>query len=124
MPDHVPKVSVCLPIRNGARYLGAAIESVLAQTEQDFELLIADDSSTDGSVDLVEAFAQSDSRIILTRHSEPLVLFGNYNFCIRQAHGKYIKLFGQDDLLDPHCLSTQVALLEQHSDVQLVSSVR
>jgi glycosyltransferase involved in cell wall biosynthesis len=109
-------VSIILPVYNGARYLSEALESVLAQTHRSIELLIADDGSADGSWELVQQYAEKDSRIQAWRNEVRLGLFGNYNRTIKKANGEYIKLFAQDDLMAPTAIAVLAnALLENPS---------
>lgn len=119
-----PTVSVAIPVYNGEAYLAAAIESVLAQTRGDFELVICDDHSTDRSLEIASAFA--DSRIRVLRNATNLGFGGNWNRCLTEARGHYIKLLPQDDLLHPDCLSQQAAVLDEatQQDVALVFCAR
>lgn len=119
-----PQVSICLPIYNGARHLPAAIESALAQTFGDFELLIADDGSTDASADIANTFQKQDKRIRYWKNEQRQGLFGNYNACMKQSKGKYIKTFAQDDVFKSNALEEMVRLLENEPGVALVSSAR
>ncbi len=119
-----PKVSVCLPVYNGSNYLALAIESVLAQTFSDFELLIANDCSTDDTQKIIEKYASTDARIKHWINGKNLKLFGNYNACIEKAAGQYIKLFAHDDLLHPRMLEKMVAVLDKNEDVSLVTTAR
>jgi len=119
-----PKVSVCLPVYNGSNYLALAIESVLAQTFCDFELLIANDCSNDDTQKIIEKYANSDARIKHWINAKNLKLFGNYNACIEKARGQYIKLFAHDDLLHPQMLEKMVTVLDQYADVSLVTTAR
>lgn len=100
-----PRVSICLPTFNGEKYLTEAIESVITQSEKDWELLICDDLSTDGSLRIAESFAKKDRRIKASCNKTRLGLFPNYNHCMQQASGEFIKLFAQDDRLMPTALS-------------------
>lgn len=117
-------VSVCLPVFNGARYLEQAIDSVLNQDFQDFELLISDDGSTDESWSIVERYTNKDPRIIAWKTNEQLGLFGNYNECLSRARGTYVKPFAQDDLLEKSCLARMVQILNEQQDVSLITSAR
>lgn len=112
-----PLVSVCLPVYNGARFLGPAVASVLAQTHADFELRVFDDASTDGSWELLQGIR--DSRLILHRNARNLGPEANWNQALAAARGKYIKLFHQDDLLAAECLEKQVRALEDHPEAAL-----
>jgi glycosyltransferase involved in cell wall biosynthesis len=120
----MPKVSVCLPVYNGERFLAQAIESVLGQSYRDFELLIADDRSSDGSFAIAQRFALSDPRVHAWSNRTNLGLFANYNNCIQRAQGDFIKLFAQDDLLEPDALQRLVKALETNPQAKLVSCGR
>ena len=117
-----PSISVCLPVYNGSEYLREAIASALSQTFEDFELIICDDNSSDGSREIIEDFARTDSRITYFSHDHRVGLFANYNRCLKQASGKYIKPFAQDDLLFPEALKIMRSALEDNPHVVLVSA--
>ena len=119
-----PLISICLPVYNGGKHLAAAIESILAQTFNDYELLAADDRSTDSSIELAESYARRDGRIRFWKNAQRQGLSGNYNACIREAKGKYIKTFAQDDVLQPDALACMKDVLEKEPAVALVSSSR
>lgn len=116
-----PLVSVCLPVFNGARYLAQAVDAILAQTYTDFELIIRDDNSTDDSPKILQKYEALDARIRYKKNEQKLGLFQNYNECMRAAAGSYIKLYAQDDVLEPTAIEKMVAVLEQHEDVSLVT---
>jgi len=118
------KVSVCLPVFNGRRFLRAAIETVLAQTHKDFEVLVADDCSEDDSLQVAQELAARDNRLVVWKNDKRLGLFANYNACIERASGEYIKLFAQDDLLIPNNLETHLDLFSKNTDVALVTGSR
>ena len=105
-----PKISVCIPTYQGRETLGQAIESVLTQSLSDLELIVIDDGSPDDTRAIVERF--SDSRLIYRRNEHNLGPQGNWNRCLELAKGKYFKLLPHDDLLHPHCLERQVAVLD------------
>lgn len=119
-----PAVSVCLPVFNGERFITAAIESVLAQTFEDFELIVVDDKSTDRSREIVCDLAQKDKRVKLHCNDNNLGLFANYNKCIQLSTGKYIKLFAQDDLWRTSIIARMVKELEARPAVALVACGR
>lgn len=106
-----PTVSVCIPTYRGATHIGAAIESVLAQSYPDFELIVIDDNSPDDTAAIVQGYR--DPRIRFLQNPGNLGPQGNWNRCLNEACGKYFKLLPQDDLLAPDCLAKQVAILEQ-----------
>jgi glycosyltransferase involved in cell wall biosynthesis len=82
-----PTVSILIPTYNYARHLPAAIESVLDQDFLDFELLIADDASTDNTEEICREYEAKDSRIRFFCHAENLGMVENWNWCLQQARG-------------------------------------
>jgi glycosyltransferase involved in cell wall biosynthesis len=114
-----PHVSICIPLRNGAEWIEAAIDSALAQTYQDFEVLVIDNCSSDESVARAEACLGDDERARLEVNREPLGAVGNHDRCIRRARGSLIKFLYQDDLLAPHCLERMVAPFAAHAGIGL-----
>ena len=108
--DITPAVSVCIPTYRGAAYIERAIDSVLAQTFADFELLVVDDNSPDETASLVARY--DDPRVRYLRNTENLGPEGNWNRCLHEARGTYFKLLPQDDWLMPECLQEQVAVFE------------
>ncbi|NTW82862.1 MAG: glycosyltransferase [Chlorobiaceae bacterium] len=119
-----PYVTVTIPMYNNARFIAETIQSILAQSFSDFELLIYDDHSTDGSYEIARSF--SDSRIRIYRNEANLGPEKNWNKAISNITGKYVKLVCGDDILYPECLEKQVAVFEDHdnSGVSLVSCQR
>ena len=119
-----PKVSVAIPVYNGEAHLAETIDSVLAQSWGDFELIICDDHSTDGSLDVVAT--RADVRIRILRSDRNLGFGGNWNRCLGAAQGDYIKILPKDDVLHPDCLNKQAQVLEGDTtgDVALVFCAR
>ena len=113
-----PKVTVILTSYNHAPFLGAAIESVIAQSFRDFELVILDDASTDNSWEIITAF--NDARIRCVRSDVPGKVLDNLNKAIREAHGEYIAIHHSDDLWVADKLEKQVRHLDAHKDVGAV----
>jgi glycosyltransferase involved in cell wall biosynthesis len=108
----VVTVSFALPVYNGERHLAATLDSLLAQEFDDFELLISDNGSTDGTPDLVRAYAERESRIVFERHDVNRGAIWNYNHLVARARGRYLKWCGHDDLCAPAYLSRCVAELD------------
>ena len=120
-----PEISVLIPTYNYARYLPEAIESVLAQDFQDYEILIADDASTDGSGEAIARYAARDPRVRAQVHPANVGMVQNWNWCLSQARGEYIKfLFGDDKLASPKALGTLLSLLEANPTATLAASAR
>ena len=101
-----PAVSVCIPAYNAADSIGRSIDSVLAQTYADYECVVVDNDSTDGTVACVQAY--SDPRIRLVRNGTNLGLVNNHNACVLAARGRLIQFVHADDWLLPNCLATLV----------------
>jgi glycosyltransferase involved in cell wall biosynthesis len=105
-----PRVTVVVPTYNNADYVRATIDSILGQQYEDFELLVADHSSTDGTWDILQDY-QNDPRVRLSRTDAGGGARRNWNAVSESAVGEFIKLVCGDDLLYPHALATQVAAL-------------
>lgn len=119
-----PFVSVVTPFFNTAPYLAECIESVLAQNYTNFEYILLDNCSTDGSREIAEAYARRDSRIRLIRCSEFLSQLANYNRALAEISDEsvYCKVVQADDWIFPECLQLMVAAFEQSETIGLVSS--
>jgi len=115
-----PKVSVCMPVYNGAAYIAESIESVLAQTYKDFRLIVCDNCSADNTGDIVRSF--DDDRITYVRNERNLGLVGNANRCLDLADGEYIHILHHDDLMLPENLERKVCLLDENREVGFVHS--
>ena len=110
-----PSVSVCIPTYNRAGMLEEAISSVLAQTFQDFELIICDNASEDQTESVVNSI--NDQRIKYFRNSSNLGSRGNWNRCLRESRGEFIALFPDDDMMMPENLLEKVGVLKAHPGV-------
>jgi glycosyltransferase involved in cell wall biosynthesis len=97
-----------MPVYNGARYLPESLESILAQTWTDFEVVVVDDCSSDDSLAIARRFAERDPRVRVFRNEQNQKLVGNWNRCLELAQGEWIKYCFQDDLLEPRCLERMV----------------
>lgn len=119
MEHATPKVSIGLPVYNGENFLREALDSLLAQTFTDFEIIISDNASTDGTMAICQTYAAQDSRIRYFRQGENLGAAPNYNFVFDQAAGEYFKWAAHDDLCAPEFLEKCVAALDSNPDVVL-----
>jgi glycosyltransferase involved in cell wall biosynthesis len=108
------RVSVVLTTYNRAEALRQTIETVLAQTLREFELIVCDDCSPDGTEALVRAYAERDSRIVLQRNVRNLRMPGNLNAGIRNARGEYIANLHDGDYYDSTLLEKWAAALDSH----------
>ncbi len=115
-----PAVTVLVPVYNGEGLVDAAIESVLAQTYRDFELLLIDDCSTDGSCSVIGSY--EDTRIRLVRNETNLGQIGTLNRGLAEARGRYVARLDQDDRALPERLARQVEILETEPEVALVGT--
>ena len=116
----LPLVSIITPVYNGSQYLSAAIESALAQTYKNFELLIVNDGSTDNSAAIIKTFIK-DSRVFYIEQKNAGVAAAR-NTALKQARGKYIGFLDQDDLWFKNKLELQIAALEKDGSLALVHS--
>lgn len=114
----MPIASICIPVYNGEKYIRKTIESALAQTYRNFELLITDNASNDRTVDIIRSF--EDERIRLIQNKENVGMAGNWNVCLQHATGKYIQVLCADDLLERTCLEKKVEMLESDEEINLV----
>jgi len=115
-----PTVSVILPVYNREKLVEQAVESILSQTFQDFELLIIDDGSTDGTWEILSSWNNHPRvRLIRTDHGGPTSAL---NQGLRRARGKFIARQDSDDISEPERLERQVAFLNTHLDVGVVGT--
>jgi glycosyltransferase involved in cell wall biosynthesis len=119
-----PTISVCIPTFNHAHFLKDAVESVLAQTFADFELVIVDNCSTDSTRELVSKYVEADSRVTYICNDINVGPQENLNRCLRYSTGKYVKILCADDLLEPTCLEESLRVLEEGENVVLAASAR
>lgn len=113
------RVSLALPVFNGERYLEQAIESLLTQTFTDFELIICDNASTDGTEAICRRYAALDDRIHYHRNDENLGAARNYNLGFHLSSGEYFRWAAHDDICAPECLERCVAVLDAQPPVVL-----
>lgn len=106
-------VSVCIPCHNAARYIGAALESVLTQTWRNLEIIVVNDASTDGSVEILERYDDRRLRVI-DEHCGSAAKARNR--ALRESTGDYIKFFDADDLLSPEMIEKQMTRLNGCAD--------
>ena len=115
-----PRVTVIMPVFNGEKYLRESIDSVLNQTFTDFEFLIINDGSTDGSLDIIETYG--DPRIKLIQNDVNLGLVAVRNQGLANARGEYIAWLDCDDIAYPSRLSEQIAFMDCHPEYGMIGS--
>ncbi len=114
-----PAISIIMSVYNGEPYLAEAMDSILAQTVTDFEFIVVDDGSTDGSWGILERYARRDSRVRLGKQDNR-GLTQTLNRMIAMAKGRYIARMDADDVALPHRLEQQITFLERRADVVCV----
>lgn len=116
----MPEVSICLTTYNRAHVLGATIESILAQTFADFELIISDDNSPDGTRALCESYAAKDARIRYYRNEQNLKMPGNLNHAISKATGRYVANLHDGDIYQPDLIRKWKEALDRYPEALFV----
>jgi glycosyltransferase involved in cell wall biosynthesis len=112
-------VTIGLPVFNGEAFVRQAVDSILAQTYTDFELLISDNCSTDGTAAICQSYLTRDARIRYMRQPKNIGAAKNYNKLVALSSGKYFKWAAHDDVLAPRFFEECVRVLEQDPDVVL-----
>lgn len=125
-PELQPLVSVLTPVYNGEKYLAECIESVLAQTYQNWEYCIVNNRSTDRTLEIARTYAEKDKRIRIHENTEFVGCDENGNIAFQQiaSDSKYCKVVHADDWLFPECIMKMVELAEANPTVAVVSSYR
>jgi len=120
-----PQVSVLVPTFGYADYLPELVRSIRDQAGVEMEVLVADDGSGDGSEAVARAASHGDPRIRVVRHAANLGMVANWNWCLAQARGRYVKfMFGDDRIMAPDALRQACDLLDRHPSASLAASAR
>ena len=117
-----PPISVLLSTFNDERFLAEAIDSILDQTMPDFEFVIVDDASSDGTPEIIQRYAKRDARITVLRNAENLGLTKSLNRGLRSAKGRYVARMDGDDVSAPSRFERQYAYLENHPGCHFLST--
>ena len=122
--NDTPLVSIVTPVHNGESYLDNCINSVRSQTYENWEYIIVDNCSTDGTGDIARKHSAEDTRIKFYRTSELLPLIPNHNFALQQLSpgSQYCKIVHVDDQIFPPCVELMVAAGEKHPSANIVGS--
>jgi glycosyltransferase involved in cell wall biosynthesis len=121
-----PIVCLVTPVYNTEKYVAECIESVLAQTYENWQYLIVNNRSTDRTLDIAESYARRNSRITIHTNQEFLSLMKNWNHAMRQVlpASKYCKIVHADDWLFPECIERMVEVAEAHPSAGIVGAYR
>ena len=118
----VPRLSIGLPVYNGEHYLGESLDALLGQGYRNFELIISDNASTDGTAGICHRYREQDSRIRYIRQPHNIGAAPNHNFVVQQARGELFKWASSDDLYAPDLLERCVDALDEYPHVVLAHS--
>ncbi len=123
-PAQTPLVNVVTPVYNGAHYLASCIESVLGQTYQNWQYIIVDNCSTDGSLEIAKSYARSEPRMRVLSNQEHLGAVANWNYSVSQIspESQFCKVLHGDDWLFPECLQRMVEAAQANPSAAIVSS--
>ncbi len=115
MPAPTPRVTVFIPVYNRQHYIGSAVDSILAQSFRDFELLVVDDGSTDATLEILSRYR--DPRLRIEHNPRNLGIPATRNRGLELARGEYIALLDSDDTARPDRLARQVSMLDRHPEL-------
>ena len=115
--DSIPRVSIGLPVYNGENFLADALDALLAQTFEDFEIIISDNASTDRTAGICQEYAARDPRIRYVRNTENIGAARNYNHTFELARAPLFKWAAHDDFCKPTFLERCVAVLDREPEV-------
>jgi len=118
-----PQISVVMPVHNARQFLDESIKSILGQTFRDFEFIILDDASTDGSTELLREWAHRDARIKLHESPERLGLSGSSNAVVSKAQAAIVARMDADDVAHPDRLRRQLSVIEGRPDIAAIGTL-
>lgn len=119
-----PAVSICIPTYNYRRYLSDALDSAIAQTFADIEIVVVDNCSDDGTPELVSEYCRRDHRVVFHRNAGNIGMTGNFNRAMELARGQYVKFLCADDVLAPDCVERMTEAIESDAGVALAACRR
>lgn len=117
MASPAPPLTIGLPVHNGARFVGTAIDSILAQTYKNFELIISDNASTDETEIICRSYVEKDNRVHYIRSGINIGAVRNFNHLLETSESLYFKWAAHDDVLAPEYLSRCIEILDRHPSV-------
>lgn len=113
MTSRRPRLTIGVPVFDGERHLRQALDSIRAQTFRDFEVMVSDNSSTDGTASIAQSYAELDPRFRYRRNDSNLGAVQNYNLLFREASSEYFKWMPYDDIMAPTFLARCVEALDR-----------
>ena len=122
MDMKTPLISIAIPAYNCDRYISHSIQSVLNQTFEDWELILLNDGSTDHTSEIMQSYAQRDSRIRVIDENKNCGLIRRLNQSVALARGKFYARMDSDDIMHPERLKTQISYLLEHPDINVLGS--
>lgn len=120
----MPKVSIIMGVYNGAHRMDKSIQSIINQTFKDWEFIICDDGSSDGSFEKLQEYAKKDTRVIAIKNPKNAGLAQTLNNCLSVAKGQYIARMDDDDYSYPDRLEKEVSFLDTHPEYDIVAGGR
>lgn len=118
--NELPLVSVCIPTYNGELYIKEAFQSVISQTYTNLEIIVSDDASSDSTLDIIASYKNKTTIPIHIYSHKPNGIGANWNYCVKQAKGEYIKFLFQDDVLHPKCIESMISIAIKDDRLGLV----
>ena len=116
MGSEAPRVSLCLPVRNGQESMRRALDSALAQNFRNLEVVVSDNASDDDTAAILREYAERDARVRVSTNAENVGLIENVNIVLRMARGEFVRLLGSDDWIEPDFLDRCVEVLERQPE--------
>lgn len=116
----VAQVCICIPTYNSEKTIAETLKSILGQSYKNLKIFLVDNASTDKTLNIAQAFADSDSRVTIIKNDKNIGAEGNFTRCIEVASGEYTAIFHADDIYHVDIVSKQVKFMEQHQDAGAV----
>jgi len=111
--ERIPEVAIGVPVYNGERFVGATLDSLVAQTHEDLEIIVCDNASTDATEEIVRGYAARDPRVKYHRNAQNLGIAGNFNRVFELSRSPYFKWNMADDLSEPTLVERCLATLKE-----------